>query len=78
MTIRSELDLPIQLQATRSYGFDASHDGILADAAVRDVVNDLIATAAPPRGVLDDPLGVVERVFTLSPPAPENPTISPP
>ena len=67
VTIRSELDLAVHLQATRSYGFDVSHDGILENAAVRDVFNGLIATAAPPHGLLDDPLGVVQRVFTSSP-----------
>jgi pimeloyl-ACP methyl ester carboxylesterase len=64
VTLRSELDLPVQLQATRSYGFDASHTGILEDAAVRDLFNQLITPAAPPQGILDDPLGVVKRVFT--------------
>jgi pimeloyl-ACP methyl ester carboxylesterase len=65
VTIRSELDLAVHLQATRSYGFDASHTGILANARVRDLLNRLIAPAAPPRGVLDESLGIVKRVFTL-------------
>ena len=68
VTLRSELDLPMQLQATRAYGFDVSHDGILQTAAVRDIFNQLIATAAPPPSVLQDPLGAVGRVFTSSSP----------
>jgi pimeloyl-ACP methyl ester carboxylesterase len=68
VTIRSELDLPVHLQATRTYGFDASHDGILENPAVRDLFNQLIATTAPPPSVLDDPLGAVQRVFTSSSP----------
>ena len=66
VTIRSELDLAVHLPATHSYGFDVSHDEILENATVRDVFNELIATAAPPHGVLDDPLGTVQRVFTSS------------
>lgn len=65
VTLRSELDLAIHLQATRSYGFDVSHDGVLESAAVRDLFNQLIAPAAPPQSILDDPLGTVKRVFTL-------------
>jgi pimeloyl-ACP methyl ester carboxylesterase len=65
VTMRSELDLAVHLQATRSYGFDASHTGILESATVRDLFNQLIAPAAPPQGILDNPLGVVKRVFTL-------------
>jgi pimeloyl-ACP methyl ester carboxylesterase len=65
VTLRSELALPIQLQATRSYGFDVSHTGIIESAAVRDLFNQLIAPAAPPPGVLEDPLGTVKRVLTL-------------
>jgi pimeloyl-ACP methyl ester carboxylesterase len=66
VTLRSELDLPVQLQATRSYGFDTSHMGILESARVRDLFNELIATAAPPRGVLDDPIGAITGVFSSS------------
>jgi len=65
VTLRSELALPIQLQATRSDGFDVSHTGIIESAAVRDVFNQLIAPTAPPPGVLEDPLGTVKRVLTL-------------
>jgi hypothetical protein len=65
VTMRSELDLAVHLQATRTYGFDVSHTGILESAAVRDLFNQLIAPAAPPQGILHDPLGTVKRVFTL-------------
>lgn len=65
ITLRSELDLAVQLQATRSYGFDASHTGILESATVRDIINELIAPAAPPQDILHDPLGTVKRVLTL-------------
>jgi len=64
VTIRSELDLAVHLRATRSYGFDVSHTGILTSPAVRDLVNELIASAAPPQGVLDESLDAVKRVFT--------------
>lgn len=64
VTVRSELDLPVQLQATRSYGFDETHTGILEDAAVRDLFNQLITPASPPQSILDDPLTVMKRVFT--------------
>jgi len=63
VTLRSELALPVQLQATRTYGFNASHTGILDSATVRDLVNQLIAPAAPPESILEDPLGAVKRVF---------------
>ena len=63
--MRSQLDLAVHLQATRSYGFDVSHSGLLDSAAVRDLFNQLIAPAAPPQGILDDPLGIVKRVLTL-------------
>jgi pimeloyl-ACP methyl ester carboxylesterase len=64
VTVRSELDLTVQLQATRTYGFDRSHTGILESTAVRNVFNQLITPAAPPEGILADSLGVVKRVFT--------------
>lgn len=65
VTLRSELALAVQLQATRSYGFDVSHTGILESVAVRDLFNQLITPAAPPQGILQDPLGTVKRVLTL-------------
>jgi triacylglycerol esterase/lipase EstA (alpha/beta hydrolase family) len=65
VTLRSELDLAVHLQATRSYGFDVSHTGILDSAAVRDLFNQLIAPTAPPQDILHGSLGVVKRVLTL-------------
>lgn len=65
VTMRSELNPAVHLQATRSYGFDVSHTGILESAAVRDLFNQLIAPAAPPHGILHDSLGIVKRVLTL-------------
>lgn len=66
--IRSELALATHLQATRTYGFDLTHTGILDSPLVRDLVNELIAPAAPPPSVLEDPIGAVKRVF--NPPTP--------
>jgi len=66
VTVRSELDLSLQLQATHSYGFDESHIGILESTEVRDLFNQLITPAAPPQGILEDSLGAVKRVFTQS------------
>jgi len=65
ITLRSELELAAQLQATRSLGFDATHTGILESARVRQVLNELIAPAAPPSGLLDESLGAVKRVLPL-------------
>jgi len=55
----------VHLQATRSYGFDVSHTGILDSAAVRDLFNQLITPAAPPQDILHGSLGIVKRVLTL-------------
>lgn len=68
ITMRSELELDVHLQATRSYGFDASHSGILENASVRNLFNRLIEPAAPPPSILKDPLGAVKQVFV--PPSP--------
>lgn len=66
VTLRSELELAVHLQASRSYGFDASHTGILESPQVRDLFNHLIAPAAPPPGVLYASLGIVKRALTSS------------
>lgn len=65
VSLRSELAPAVQLQATRTYGFDATHAGILKDAAVRDLFNELIAPAAPSRGALRESLDAVERALGL-------------
>ena len=64
VTIRSELDLTVHRQATRSYGFDETHTGILEDPQVRQLVNELIAPAEPQPSILEQPLVAVKRVFT--------------
>jgi hypothetical protein len=64
ITLRSELELAAQLHATRSFGFDVSHMGVLENDDVRRVFIDLLAPAAPPSGVLDESLDTVKRALT--------------
>lgn len=47
ITLRSQLDRRVYLKAVRTYGFDATHVGILNDETVKEVFNDILKTAAP-------------------------------
>jgi pimeloyl-ACP methyl ester carboxylesterase len=43
VTVASQLRLQAQREAARIYGFDDTHEGVLRDAAVSTLVNDLLA-----------------------------------
>ncbi len=47
ITLRSQLDSRVYMKAVRTYGFDATHVGILNDEAVRQVFNEILQNAAP-------------------------------
>jgi len=47
ITLRSQLDSRVYLKAIRTYGFDATHVGILNDEAVRKTFNEILKTVAP-------------------------------
>ena len=50
VTVASQLDLPAQGRATRIYGFDTSHLGILSDETVIRLLNDILAEAGKGAG----------------------------
>ncbi|HPI52838.1 MAG TPA: hypothetical protein PKX47_11415, partial [Smithellaceae bacterium] len=47
ITLRSQLDDRIYVKAVKTYGFDATHVGILNDASVRKVFNEILETVEP-------------------------------
>ncbi len=47
ITLRSQLDDRIYMKAVKTYGFDATHVGILNDESVRKVFNEILETVAP-------------------------------
>lgn len=47
ITLRSQLDSRVYMKAIRTYGFDATHVGILNDEAVRKVFNEILKTVEP-------------------------------
>lgn len=47
ITLRSQLDSRVYMKAVRTYGFDATHVGILNDQYVRNVFNDILKTVEP-------------------------------
>ena len=55
MLLRSQLALPVDLRAQRSFGADATHTGLLTDPTTRELVVDLVAEHATPRGAGGNP-----------------------
>ena len=47
ITLRSQLDDRIYMKAVKTYGFDATHVGILNDESVRKVFNEILETVEP-------------------------------
>jgi hypothetical protein len=47
--LKSQLDHRAESSAVRSYGFDATHVGVLSDRGVSDRVNSILSTVVKPK-----------------------------
>jgi hypothetical protein len=54
--LRSQLALPVQLSARRSYGVDAAHTGVRTDPTTQDLLLGLLEERAAPRRAGFNPL----------------------
>lgn len=68
VTVASQLGRPAQEQAQRIYGFNATHAGILNEAAAADLLNRILASAALPSqpGHRDEEAGPRLEISTTS------------